>query len=72
MAISEGEDLQNQLSIIKIGQNEANISFQVVVVPGTAQDNTGMQIDNVYTVLGTQMKAYNMQQTCFVSCRLYT
>ena len=57
MAISEGEDLPSQLSIIKNGQHEANISFQVLVVPGTAQDDTGMQIDNVYTVFGTQMKA---------------
>ena len=41
LPISEGEDLPSQLSILKTGQNEADISFQVIVMPGTAQEGTG-------------------------------
>ena len=34
--ISEGEDLPSRLSIVKNGQNEPNISFQVTITPGTS------------------------------------
>ena len=33
--ISEEEDLPSRLSIIKIGQNEPDISFQVTIIEGT-------------------------------------
>ena len=41
LAISEGGDLPSQLSILKMGQNEADISFPVLVIPGTAEEDTG-------------------------------
>ena len=36
MEISEGEDLPSQLSIVKNGQNEPAISFQVTITEGTS------------------------------------
>lgn len=44
LAISEGGDLPNEVSILKIGQNEMTISFQVRVIPGTAFDPSGIVI----------------------------
>ena len=44
LAISEGGDLPNEVSILKIGQNEMTISFQVRVIPGTASDPSGIII----------------------------
>ena len=41
MAISEGEDLPSQISILKTGQNDMSIAFQVRVIPGSALNNTG-------------------------------
>ena len=42
LAISEGRVLPNELSILKIGENEVNITFQVHVMPVTAMNSTGM------------------------------
>ena len=50
LAISEGEDLSNQLFILKNGQNEMNITFQVRIIPGTASENTGSNKINVYGI----------------------
>ena len=44
VANSEGGDLPSQLSILKIGQNDVNITFQVLIIPGTAQEGTGSYI----------------------------
>ena len=41
VAISEGEDPPSQLSILKTGENDMNITFQVLVMPGTAEEGTG-------------------------------
>ena len=37
LMISEEEDLPSRLSIIKIGQNEPDISFQVTIIEGTPE-----------------------------------
>ena len=42
LAISEGGDLSSQLSILKSGENNQTIAFQVHVIPGTARENEGM------------------------------
>ena len=39
VVISEGEDLPSRLSIVKSGQNEPNISFQVTITAGTSGIN---------------------------------
>ena len=43
LAISEGEDLPSQLFILKSGENDQSITFQVRVTPGTARENEGSQ-----------------------------
>ena len=44
MAISEGGDLSNQISILKSGENNETISFQVRVISNTARENQGTKI----------------------------
>ena len=45
MEISEGDDLPSQLSIIKNGQHEPDISFQVTITPETDHlDENGKRV----------------------------
>ena len=62
MVVSEGDDLSRKLSIVKANRGSPDnvLSFEVLVIPGTAQNGTGMRgmwIDNVYTVFGTQIQS---------------
>ena len=41
MAISEGGDLPSQVSILKSGEINGTISFQIRVISGTATENEG-------------------------------
>ena len=44
VAISEGGDLSSQISILKSGENNETISFQVRVISDTARENQGTKI----------------------------